>query len=138
MEISTIKRNTASIEAGEWVGDIPNMDDVRLRVRGLSSPTVVAVRSRKERKVSRAGRERDGTLKPDVGLTVLGEVLFESVLLDWDGITQDGQPVPYNAELAKTWLTSRDYVGFADAVTWAAQYVDRSTAETKEAVAGNS
>jgi len=138
MEISTIRRNTNAIEAGEWVSEIPNMDDVRLRVRGLSSPTVVAVRSRKERKVSRAGRERDGTLKPDVALTVLGEVLFEAVLLDWDGITQDGKPLPYDPVLAKQWLTSRDFVAFADAVTWAAQYVDRAVAETKEVSAGNS
>lgn len=138
MDISTIRRDTGKIEAGEWVSDIPNMDDVRLRVRGLTAPIVVALRSKMERKVGRSGRERDGQLKPDVGLTVLGDVLAEAVLLDWEGITIDGKPVPYSKELAKKWLTSREYMVFADGVTWAAQYVDRSVAEVAEAVTGNS
>lgn len=128
MDISALKRDSAKVEAGEWVSDIPGMEDVRLRVRGLSSPTVVALRSRKERKVSRDGRERDGSLKADIALRILGEVLHEGVLLDWDGFTKNKQPLPYDAKQAEEWLTNPDYVAFADAVVYAAQIVDKGRA----------
>lgn len=133
MKISALKRDSAKVEAGEWVSEIPGMEDVRLRVRGLSSPTVVALRSRKERKVSRDGRERDGTLKADIALRILGEVLHEGVLLDWDGVTDDDdKPYPFDAELAKEWLINPDYVAFADAVVYAAQVVDKGRAGETE------
>jgi hypothetical protein len=132
MDISALKRDSAKVEAGEWVSDIPGMEDVRLRVRGLSSPTVVAMRSRKERKVSRDGRERDGALKAGVAMGILGEVLHECVLLDWDGLTKAGQPLPYDPEQAKEWLTNPDFTPFADAVVWAANVVDKGRAGEAE------
>lgn len=138
MEINSLKRDSSKVEAGQWVDDIPGFEDIRLRVRGLSSPTATALRSRKERKVPRDQRERDGSLKPSVGLPLLGEVLCEAVLLDWDGITDGGKPVPYDPELAKKWLTDPDFIAFADAVTWAARMVDQGTAETREELEKNS
>ncbi|KKC39505.1 hypothetical protein WH87_04730 [Devosia epidermidihirudinis] len=137
MEISGLKRDSAAIAAGQWVGDIPGLGDVRLRVRGLSSPVVVAVRSRRERKVPRDQRERDGSLTAEVGLVVFGEVLHEAVLLDWQGLTDGGKPVPFDADLAKTWLTDPDFAFFADAVVYAAQIVDKGNADTQEQLEGN-
>jgi hypothetical protein len=137
MEISTLKRDSAAVAAGQWVGEIPGMGDVRLRVRGLSSPVVVAVRSRKERKVPRDQRERDGSLKPEIGLVLFGEVLHEAVLLGWDGLTDGGEPVPYSEEMAKAWLTDPDFAFFADAVVYAAQIVDKGQADSTESLKGN-
>ncbi|WP_024586005.1 hypothetical protein [Aliihoeflea sp. 2WW] len=128
MDIASLKRDSSKVEAGDWVSDIPGMGDVRLRVRGLSSPTVVALRSRKERKVTREDRERDGSLKPEAAMRIFGEVLHEAVLFDWDGFTNGKQPLPFDANLAKEWLTNPDYVAFADAVVWAAQIVDKGRA----------
>lgn len=137
MEIGSIKRDSAAVAAGEWVADIPGFEDVRLRVRGLSSPTVMALRARKERKVGKGSRDRDGSLKPDAAMTVMAEVLHEAVLLDWSGITDGGKPVPYSADLAKEWLTDPDFIAFADAVAWAAQAVDRGVAEVQEELEKN-
>lgn len=137
MKLSSLKRNAAAAEAGQWVDDIPGMDDVRLRVRGLNSATVVAVRSRKERKVPRDQRERDGQLKADVALRILGETLHEAVLLDWDGFTDDqGAAVQFDSERAKELLTDPDFMAFADAVVYAAQVVDKGQIDAKEE-AGN-
>lgn len=138
MDISTLKRNSAAVSAGQWVDDIPGMGDVRLRVRGLSSPVVVATRGRKERKAPRDQRERDGSLKPEFGLILFGEVLHEAVLLDWDGLTDKGAAVPYSAEIAQAWLTDPDFAFFADAVVYAAQIVDKGKVEAQGALEGNS
>lgn len=138
MDISSFKRDSASVEAGQWVSDIPGMGDARLRVRGLNSRTVIALRARKERKATRDERERDGTLKPAAARAVLGEVLHEAVLLEWDGLTDDGKPFPYDPDVARKWLTDPDFEPFADAVVWAAQIVDRGGADDREALAKNS
>lgn len=138
MEISTLKRDSAAVTAGQWVGDIPGLGDVRLRVRGLSSPIVVATRGRKERKVPRDQRERDGSLKADVGLELFGEVLHEAVLLDWEGLTDGGKPVPFDTDLARQWLTDPDFAFFADAVVYAAQIVDKGRVELADETLGNS
>jgi len=138
MDIQSLKRNSAAIAAGQWVGDIPGLGDVRLRVRGLSSPIVVQTRNRLERKVPRDQRERDGSLKADVALAVFGQVLHDVVLLDWDGLTDAGEPVPYDKGLAEQWLTDPDFAFFADAVVYAAQIVDKGRVEDAEALKGNS
>ncbi|GGB00597.1 hypothetical protein GCM10011491_30980 [Brucella endophytica] len=138
MEIQSLKRDSAAANAGQWVDDIPGMGDMRLRVRGLSSSTVIALRSRKERKVPRDQRERDGSIKPAVALVIFGEVLHEAVLLEWDGLTNGGVALPYDAELAKEWLTNPDFAPFADAVTYAAQIVDRGTSQAQGELEKNS
>lgn len=138
MEIEDLKRDAKAIDAGQWVGNLSGMGDVQLRVRGLTSKTVVAARSKKERAVPRTQRNRDGSLKVEVAMGVFGEVVFESVLLDWSGLTSGGKEVPYDPALAKKWCTDPDYRFFLDAVVEAASVVDRGEADDTEDVGKNS
>lgn len=138
MELSNLKRDSKTVESGKWVDEIPGMGDLRLRVRGLSSPTVVALRARKQRQVPKGDRLGDGSIKTDVDMRIFGETLHEAVLLEWDGLTDNGKPVPFDPELARTWLTEPDFMPFADAVAWAAQFVDRGTAEAQGGLEKNS
>lgn len=138
MKLSEIKRDAAAITAGQWVTDIPEMDKLRLKVRGLSSPIVSALQSRLERAVPRKDRNPDGSLKPDAQRRISGQVLLEAVLLDWEGVDQEnGKPQSYDATIAKTLLTDPDYLSFANAVAWAAQYADQTRKEVNEDLAGN-
>lgn len=137
MEIKDIKKNFASISAGEWVSDIPDMGSLRLQVRGLSSPAVTALRSRKERAVERKERNRDNSLKMESAMRISAELLAEVVLIDWDGITDNGKVIPYDLKLATKWLTDLDYQDFANAVAWAAMLVDRGDNEKTVELAGN-
>lgn len=132
MDVSSLKKNSKAIRAGQWIKDIPQMGDLRLRVRGLNSPEVIECRAQKERAIPLADRRRDGTIKTEDGMRIMSQVLFEAVLLDWDGLTQDGKPLPYNKDLAEVWLTDPDYMAFADAVAWSAQMVDRGMGEIEE------
>lgn len=138
MDLSNLKRDSGRIESGEWVDDIPGMGDLRLRVRGLSSPTVTALRARKQRKATKSERNGDGSLKTDVELRIFGEVLHEAVLLEWDCLTDGGVAIPYDAEKARKWLTDPDFMPFADAVTYAAQIVDRGFLEVADTLEKNS
>lgn len=126
MDLQKTRVDPDRIESGQWVGDIPDMDDLRLHVRGLNSKTVVLARSKRERKEPRENRERDGSLKADAALRVFRETLIEDVLLGWENVQFDGQTVPYSKEQAREWLHDPTFQKFADAVTWAAQVVDRA------------
>lgn len=49
---------------------------------------------------------------------VLIDVMAETLLLGWEGITHDGKPVPYSREQARTYLRIKDFrkkiAGFSD------------------------
>lgn len=137
VDIANIQRDSAVVEAGRWVDEIPGLDNARVRVRGLSSPYVVAYRARLERSRPREDRLADGSLKPDIAMKIFGIVLHDVVLLEWDGFTRKGEPVPYDKDTAKEWCTNPNYLPFQDGVTWAANCVDRGLVEAKEEDAKN-
>lgn len=124
MDISALKRDRAKAAAGQWVDDIPGLGDARLRVRGLKSPAVIEAITRKERAVPRSKRERDGSIRSEDGVRILKDVLADIVLIDWQGFTDNGVAVPYDADTAKAWITNPDLEDFAEAVVWAAKVVD--------------
>lgn len=138
MEIASLKKDASAIAGGQWVNDIPEMGDLELRVRGFSSPQVIALRSRLERSVPKSDKNRDGSLKPEAAIRIMKRVLHEAVLLEWRGLTDGGAPVPYSSEQAGEWISNDDYRTFADAVTWAANAVDNGNAESTEELAKNS
>lgn len=137
MDLSDIKRDVKSIEEGQWVEDLIGMGDIRLKVRGMTSNDVVMFRAAKERAIPRNMRDRQGNLLPKTAMNLLREVLIEKVLIDWDNLTEGGQPVPYSKEKARQLLTDESMIVFADAVVQAAQIVDNGNASTQEEVTGN-
>jgi hypothetical protein len=137
MDIAAVKRDSAAVEAGQWVDEIPQMGDLRLRVRGFSSPVVIEARSAKERAVPAGDRHRDGSIKADVGMQITRQVIVEAVLLDWDNLCANGKKVKYSVEKAEEWILDPDFTPFADAVAWAASYVDRGRASMAEDVEKN-
>lgn len=137
MDISAFKRDASAIEAGKWIDGIPGFGDVRLKVRGLSSREFDLARGKLLRALPRNERDRDGTPLPDAATRCFALAIHESVLLDWDGITDNGEAVPYGDALAKKWLTDPDYEPFRDAVTWAARVADNEAAASAEAVEKN-
>lgn len=137
MDISKIKKDPAAINAGQWVGEIPDMGDLRLKVRGMSSTTFRDERAKLERAVPKEDRNRDGSLSAAAGLRVVGQAMANVGLLDWDGLTDGGNPVAYNKALATEWLTNPEFEHFLDATVWAARVVDAGEADKVKEVAGN-
>lgn len=137
MDISNLKRDTARIEAGEWVGDIPGMGDVRLRVRGSGSRIYTTLLARLSRAIPKDERNRDGSLKQDAAIRVMGEAMQQAILLDWEGITDTGDPVAFDPKLALEWMTQPDFRPFLDAVVYAAAVVENGRAEIEEQLEKN-
>lgn len=141
MEINEIlipEKAVAAVEDGHWVDDIIGAPGLKLRVRGLSSRKVQGYRDNKLRRVPRKDRDAQGNVKADMLSQVTREVLVDVVLLDWDGIKQNGKPVPYSKELAKKWLTDRTGDRLVGFVTDAALQVDDMQNDSAEDLEKNS
>lgn len=137
MDIKDLYFDAKRSSEGTWVGDLPEMGDLRLKVRGLRCPEY---RNRMERELRRVPRKlRDSTNEVlfDERLRITSKLVHEVLLLDWDGLTNDGKPLKYDPKLAAVWCTDPNYRRFADAVVYAASIADNASADTAQDAVGN-
>ena len=138
MKLTDLEIDVDKLEQGDWVESIPDMGDLRLKVRGSGNSDYRALQQKLLRAVPR-GQLRDGRVPPEVQDKITSQLLLDTVLLDWDGLAgEDEQPIPYSKELAAKLLTEPKYRRFRDAVAWAADVVAERTKEDDEAMEGNS
>lgn len=126
-----------NVNAGAWVGNIPDMGDLRIHTKGLNNPgfrklqqTLVAAIPRSER--------HQGRIPPHVMDEINAKCLLNQALLGWENVEEDGQAVPFSKEQAKVYLTDPAYRSFYDAVMYAAAVVGEDDAEADKEDEGNS
>lgn len=123
MKMSELKIDTAKVEQGDWVDKIPEMQGLRLKVRGSNNKDWRRLQGRLLDAVPRKKRV-GGRLDPDEQDRITSTLLLSACLLDWDGLEgDDGQPLPYSKEKANEFLTDPQYGKFREAVVWAATVV---------------
>ena len=134
MDIGSIDKKV-DLGDGHWIGDIPDMPDVELKVRSTNY---------KPFRVATAGlaRRSGKKLNSDAGIAdftvAAGKPLAEHILLDWKGLTQNGKPLKFTIDQATAILTADDDHGigakFRRAVEWAGDRVaEKLFDQTKEA-----
>lgn len=138
MKLTALKTDLGKTEAGVWIGDIPDMGGVRLKVRPISNPDYRQLYGRlvdaTPRHLKRGGQVVDYQTKADIA----GRCLADTVLLDWEGIEgDDGKPLEYDPELAKQYLINPEYAAFRDAVSWAANVAEEEARADFEGKSGN-
>lgn len=139
MDIDVIKVDSTAAKEGRWVDNLPEMKpEVRLMVRGMSTPEFAAAQSRLQRQVTPDEKLANGDLKPDIALRIMGTAIVEAVLLDWEGLTSGGKKLPYSEKTAIELMTDRNYRKFQDAVVYASRVVDNGRAAADEELMGNS
>lgn len=136
MKLSALKTDVAKLEAGKWVGDIPDMDGLELQVRGLGNTDYKRLFEKKADAVPRSRKVRG--LQVDDRERIVGECLHEAILLGWRGLTDEGgSPVAFDPDLARSLLCEPEYAKFRAAVVWAANLVSEEAGESVEAAAKN-
>ena len=111
------------IDNGTWVGeDVHKFPGLRLKVRGLQSEAVVQCIAKKQ--AAARALNKGETLSPEQAKQIHKEALAEEALLDWDGFTNNGEPVPYSKEQAINWITKRNGDKLANVVHFCAMKVD--------------
>lgn len=136
-ELLLSEKAIAEIDDGVWIDDITEAPGLRLKVRGWSSEKVQSLKSFKERRASRKERDASGNLVHAAQIRIIRELVAEVILLDWDGLTEGGKPVPYSKELARKWLTSRTGDKFLGMVSDAATQVDNRLEDVAEELEKN-
>lgn len=136
MEIGHTRVDVTKIEQGEWVSDIPDMGDLKLKVRGINNSDWRKIASSLVAAVPR-GKKIAGRIQPDEQDRITSELVLQAGLLDWENVTQDGAPVAYSKEQARTFLTDPQYRAFRDAALWACTVVGDATSEEAKAAAKN-
>jgi hypothetical protein len=138
MKMDSTKVDSAAIEAddGVWQGDLPELGDIRVKVRGLNNRRY---RLKFEAMVRALppNKRRNGAVDPLERDRIVGVCMLEHVLVDWENVEDPG-PIPYSKDKAKIYLTDPDYQKFRDAVFTAASRVGEMVEEDAAATEKNS
>ena len=137
MKRSSLKLDLDAVDNGKWVGDIPDLEGVRFRVRGTEYlPYQKAMRNAM---MTTGRRQRlQQTVDMDKFTAVQGRLVSEHLLLDWDGIEDDdGAAFPCTKEAALEAMTDRAYRPLQRGVLYAIDIVDTGLTDFQEEAEGN-
>ena len=127
MKLSDLKVDSKAIELGRWVDDIPDLGDVRLKVRGLGNIDFKRRQAQLLQAIPVSTRtDNEETEK------VTTQLLVETVLLDWEI-----EDLPFSKDEALRVLSDPDFRILRDGVIYAANVVARGQAEELQADAKN-
>lgn len=130
MKLSALKVDSALIEQGAWVDDIPGLPGIRIKARGLGNNDYRALQGKLIRNVPKSARV-DGAITPADQDRINGTLALETVVIDIEGITEDDEvtPIKYTKELGKQIFLEPDYR------VWrlAAEYAGTEVAERRKA-----
>ena len=137
MKLSEVAVDTRRVETGDWVDNIPEMEGLRLKVRGSQNRDWRRLQARLLTAVPRKKRP-GGQIDIEESERIINQCLVQTSLLDWDGLFgDDGKPVPFSPQMAEKLCTDPDYRRFRDACLYAANLVGEQNQQDIEDAAGN-
>jgi hypothetical protein len=137
MKISSVKIDSARVEQGVWVGNIPELDDAELLVRGWNNVAFRRLQQKLIRALPRSQRS-GAQLDPKVQDQINARCMRETILFGWRRIEDDQcNEIPFDKELAGKWLEDPDMRTFYEGVMWASMNVAEEAAEEEEAIEKN-
>lgn len=132
------KIDAEKVEHGAWVGDIPDMGNLRIKTKGLNGAGFRKLQQTLTAAVPRQERHQ-GRIPPKTADEIIAACLLSHGVLDWQNLEdENGQPVAFSKEQAKVYLTDPDYRPMFDACVYAATVVGEEQAEADKADEGNS
>jgi hypothetical protein len=137
MKLSDIATDSERTEKGAWVEDVPELEGLKLCVRGINNSDWRRLQTKLIESVPRKKRAT-GRLDPDEADRIQSTCLLQTVLLDWDGLeNDDGTAIAYDKETARKLLFDPAYRKFRDAVVWAATVVADQISDDRKETLGN-
>ena len=122
MKLASLKIDSSKLQQGAWVGDIPGLGDIRLRVRGIGNDDY-----RRRQAELTAALPRHMRKEPAEQDKVMNTLIVETLLEDWEKVEgDDGKPLPFTADATLAILEDPDMRVFSDGVIWAAMAVSEA------------
>lgn len=129
MDLELLKVDDVEIENGAWISDIPEMDDLELRVRGFGSKAYTDFVTKRVKALPRNARARDGSVLPAFMKPILEDALVETILLDWRNLKSGGSALPCSKDVAARIIKDPKLRAFRSAVEWAGNAVGKQNGE---------
>ncbi len=130
MDIHRFKTNKKKEEEGTWI-DIG--EGAKIKVARINNPRYKkyfqAITKPYRRQI------RSGTLAEEVAEKLLIDAMANTILLEWEGFTQDKEEYPYSVANAKHFLA--EFPDFRDIVSDAANEMEAFRDEDMEEAKGN-
>jgi hypothetical protein len=111
----TFKTNKQKESDGVWF----QIDEqgAKLKIARANNINYKAAQQKKMSRYKHAARAK--TIPDSAWEEMFNELIAETILLDWEGITENGKPLPYSTEAALQYLTDmKDFrelvMGYAD------------------------
>lgn len=122
------KTDEAKEQDGTWV-ELDN-GSAKLKIARMNNPRYREAQARKLNRYKMAARSK--VVPEKVWGEILNELIAETILVDWAGITKDEQPFVYSVENAKQALTElKDFremvLSFADDIANFKSELDEAT-----------
>lgn len=137
MKLNDAKIDAVKFEQGAWVDNIPEMGDLRLKVRGINNADWRRLQQTLYEAVPR-NKRIGGRIDPDEQDRITTSCLLSACLIDWENVEDDdGQPLAYSKTAATKLLNDPAMRRFRDSVVWAANVVGEQGAEDRAVIAGN-
>jgi hypothetical protein len=134
MKLANLKIDSAKLEQGAWVGDIPALGNIRLHVRGLGNDDYRRRQSELVAAIPRHLRK-----EPAEQDKLTNTLIVETLLLGWEHVEDDkDKPLPFTRENALLILEDPDMRAFNDGVIWAAMAVSEARKADLDADVGKS
>lgn len=123
MKLSATKVDSALIEQGDWVDNIPDLPGIRIKARGTNNADYRMLEGRLVREIPRTARAEG--MSPADQDRIAGQLLLETVVLDIEGITEDDEvtPIKYTRDLGKTLFLDPDYRVWAAGAAYAGSVI---------------
>lgn len=138
MKLNDMAIDPEKLEHGAWVSDIPDMGELRLKVRGIGNNDFRKLQTKLVEAEPRQFKT-GGRVSPERQDAITAKCLIHTILIDWSGLVgENNEPIPYSKELATELLTSPKYRRFRDAVSYAASIVAEDRTADDEEAAKNS
>lgn len=125
------KTDESKEREGVWV---PLDGEGRIRIARTNNPLYREAMVRKVNRYKMAAKSK--VIPEDDWITIVNELIAETILVDWEGITEKGQPLPYSVENAKRVLT--ELKDFREMVLSIADNMDNFKEELDEGTEKNS
>jgi hypothetical protein len=119
-------------EEGAWIENIPDLFDIRLKVRALDCADAQRIRQEIERVTPQVVLD-----DPKTQDMINRRILTDAILLDWANISDGPTPVPYSIEAARRLIDNPQMKKLRRGISWAAMQVANLAVERAKADAGN-
>lgn len=137
MKLGEIKIDVTKQEQGAWVDNVPEMDGVRFKVRGINNVAYRKLQNQLFQSLPRRKRV-NGQIDVEDQDRITATCILNTVLDDWEGfLDEEGKSVPYSKERAREFLFDPQWRRIREAIIWAATVVGEQEAAENEEIAKN-